>query len=165
MARFPAFVIEVRHALPEDAFAIAQVQASTTAALRRIYRPNAKALANKSRISRDLERLVALVDGLVVGTVQHYLDEDRLRIVGLGVLEEYRKRGVAKALVESLVSLAKHKRLEGIAARTVRETGNVPVFEKLGFVVASDVPDEYSESDIYPVLRDVELFRRVTGIR
>lgn len=156
-------MVEIRHAVPEDAGGIGLVQGSATAALRRTYRPNARALANRSRISRDLQRLVALVDGRVVGTTQYYVERGCLRIVGLGVAEEYRRRGIARALVNFLLGLAADEGLEGIGARTIRETGNVQVFEKLGFRVVSDVKDEYSESDIYPELRDVDLFRPVTG--
>lgn len=150
--------------MPEDAGGIEAVQASATTALRRIYRPNARALANRSRISRDLERLVALLDGRVVGSTEYYVEGDRLRIVGLGVLEECRQLGVARALVDFLLGLAEGKGLEGIGARTIRETGNVQVFEKLGFRVVSDLKDEYSESDVYPELRDVDLFCPVTGL-
>ena len=157
-------MVEVRQAVPEDAGGIEVVQASAAAALRRTYRPNAKALANKSRISRNLGRLVALLDDRVVGTAAYYVEGGRLRIVGLGVLEECRQRGVARALVGFLLEFAAEQGLEGIGARTVRETGNVDVFEKLGFRVVSDVKDEYSESDVYRELRDVDLFRPVAGL-
>lgn len=157
-------MVEIRHARPEDAGEIELVRASATAALRRIYRPNAKALENKASISRDLERLVALVDGRVVGTTQIYVDGECLRIVGLGVLEEHRKCGVARELTGFLLGLAAARGLKGIGARTIRETGNVSIFESLGFHVVSEVKDEYSESDLYSELRDVDLFRPATAL-
>ena len=49
-----------------------------------------------------LERLVAEVDGQVVGTVCFGVFGDRLRVIGLAVLPELRRRGVARALVEEL---------------------------------------------------------------
>jgi hypothetical protein len=47
-------MFEVRHELPDDAAAIAEVSVSATASLRQTYRPNSKALANKAQLSREL---------------------------------------------------------------------------------------------------------------
>ena len=85
------------------------------------------------------------------------MDGESIRIIGLGVLAGFRRAGVARALVDSLADLASTLGLKGLVARTVRETGNVAVFERLGFRAVSEGPDEYSESDVYPELSDVEL--------
>jgi len=47
-------MFEVRHELPDDVAAIAEMSASATASLRQTYRPNSKALANKAQLSREL---------------------------------------------------------------------------------------------------------------
>ena len=151
-------MIEIRHYRPEDAAGVAQVSASATATMRQTYRPNAKALANKARISRELMRLVAVIEGRVVGTTQYFVDDDRLRLLGLGVLPDFRRHGIARALVEALKEIARHQGTRGLAARTIRETGNVPVFERLGFHVVTEGPDEYSESARFRELSDVELW-------
>jgi GNAT superfamily N-acetyltransferase len=156
-------MIEVRHDLPADAEAVAQVSASATATLRQTYRPNARALANKARISRELKRLVAVLDGRVIGTTQYFTEPGCLRILGLGVLSDSRQRGAARALVEALQEIARRQGLRGLAAHTIRETGNVPVFERLGFHIVSEEPDDYSESDVFPELSDVELWMDLTG--
>lgn len=79
-------MITVRNEQIGDAEALAQVTASATATLRKTYRPNENALANKKRISRDLQRVVAVATGRLVGTTQYFVDGDCIRIVGLGVL-------------------------------------------------------------------------------
>ena len=40
---------------------------------------------------------------------------------------------------------------------TVRQTGNAPIVEKLGFEVVSEPEDEYSESATHDTLTDVEM--------
>jgi len=85
-------MITLRHSAPEDAEGIAAVNASATATLRRTNRPNQKALANRRRISPELSRLVAVFQGRIVGTTGFYVDGDALRIIGLGVLPEFRQQ-------------------------------------------------------------------------
>ena len=150
-------MILVRPAGPDDAGAVAKVDASATATLRQTYRPNEKAFANRKRISRELRRVVALLDGQVVGTIQYYLDGSSLAIIGLGVLDEFRRRGVARALIEALAESARQHGACDVVVRTVKETGNVPIFECLGFHVVSETPDTFSESEEYSELTDVEL--------
>lgn len=47
--------------------------------------------------------------------------------------------------------------------RTIRETGNVVVFERLGFAVDSEGTTDLFESDMYAHLVEVVMRRRVTG--
>lgn len=139
-------VTTVRDSRPEDAEAVRQVEASATATLRQTYRPNPRALSHKRTISRILRRLVAELDGAIVGTTQYYVDGNALRVIGLGVHSDFRRQGVAHALLAEVTERARRQRLPGVVTRTVEQTGNVPMFEALGFEVASRCPDEYSES-------------------
>lgn len=147
----------VRDTQPQDIEAALQVDAAAIATLRQTYRPNQKALANRKRLSPHLKRIVCLMNGRVVGTTQYYQDGDSLRLLGLGVLPEARRHGVARAMVAALADSARSLGLRSLMAHTVRETGNVPIFQKLGFRVVSEMPDEYCESDKYPALTDVVL--------
>lgn len=125
-------MIVVRPAAPEDEAAIERVSASGVAALRETYRPNDDAIASKPH---SLPRLVAVCDGELVGTVEYLLREDRLHLMGLYVLASHRRRGVGRALVDALHDLAGARKL---SLRTIRETGNVPIFERLGFAVVEE---------------------------
>ena len=155
-------MITVRPNLPEDAEGIQRVSESATATLRETYRPNQRGLANRRRISSQLSRLVALVDGEIAGTTQYYVDGEAVRMVGLLVRADHRRRGVARALVRGVADVARKQGYRLLVTRTVKETGNVPVFEKLGFRVLSERPDEYSESDKYPALSEVDLQMKIT---
>ena len=113
--------------------------------LRKTYRPNQKALLNKSKIIENLQRLVALIDDKIVGTVQYYEKINCLSILGLYVHSEYRRIGVAGRLVDSIESIAIKKEFHKIALYTVKETGNDVIFGKFGFSIIAEEPDEYSE--------------------
>lgn len=159
-------MITVRCSTPRDAQGVARVVDSATATLRQTYRPNRKALSHKKRISDDLRRLVAERDGQIVGTTQYFVDGDAIRVIGLGVDSDFRRRGVARALLREIANLARARGLSLVVTRTVMQTGNVPVFQALGFEVLSKQPDEYSVSLTGQQLTEVDLQMQVeTGRR
>jgi len=155
-------MITIRPSLPEDSDDIRRVSESAIATLRETYRPNQKALANRKRLSTQLSRLVALVDGKIAGTTQFYVDGEALRIIGLLVHSDYRRQGVARSLVQGMADIARKEGCRFLATRTVKETGNVPVFQRLGFDVLTERPDEYSESDKYRELTEVDFQMNIT---
>ncbi|HUS33153.1 MAG TPA: GNAT family N-acetyltransferase [Kofleriaceae bacterium] len=142
--------IEVRPAQRADDHAVAAVSESALRTLRRVYRPTPAALARKRDLA-ILPRLVAVVEDAVVGTVEYVAGEDRLHLMGLFVAETYRRQGVARALVDELAILARGRPL---SLNTIRETGNVPIFERLGFVVAAEslAVDFVGEEPLHDVL-------------
>lgn len=140
-------MIIVRAAMPKDQNGIAKVEASATATLRRTYRPNREALIHGKMISRNMRRLVAESDGKIVGTVQYHVDGDAIRMIGLGVDADCRRCGVARALVNEIADNARRCGIASIVTCTVVQTGNVPIFEALGFRVCSICPDKFSVTD------------------
>ena len=72
-------------------------------------------------------------------------------MVGLFVHEHHRRRGVARALLDALGPR--------LSLFTIRETGNVPIFERLGFaVVREELATEYV-SDAHAQLHEVYMER------
>ena len=120
----------IRPATTEDDFAADQVAQRSFSAMRQIYRPK-EVLA--VRINAPLARLVAVMQGSIVGTVSYETESDRLHLRSLAVDAAYRRRGVARALVERLSDLASDAQLRALSLYTIRQTGNVPMFERLGF--------------------------------
>lgn len=143
-------MIFVRPARAGDEPAIADVSASALATLREVYRPTPAAIARRRGLAL-LPRLVALVDDALVGTVEYALGEERLHLMGLFVVASHRQTGVARALVDELARLAKNRPL---SLNTIRETGNVPIFERLGFAVVSETParDVIGKTELHEVL-------------
>lgn len=125
------------------------------ATLRQIYRPSPEALARRAKLPA-LPRLVAEVGDTIVGTVEYALAKERLHIMGLFVLATHRRHGVARALVDELAVLAGALPL---SLDTIRETGNVPIFERLGFVVVREQPARDFVSERFRELIDVYLER------
>ena len=149
--------IEVRPAVPEDRAGYLEVDAQAVATLRRTYRPNLAALEHRDSLKQLLERLVAVSEGRIVGTVQWYVQADCVRLLGLGVKPEWRRHGVARRLIAALSAIAVENGLSRLSLSTVRETGNVEIFVRLGFSVVSVGPDAYSESERFPSLTNVEM--------
>jgi GNAT superfamily N-acetyltransferase len=125
---------------------LAAVIASAIATLRHTYRPTDAAIARAA--SRSSPRLVALDRDEIVGT----LECEGGHVLGLFVHEAHRRRGVARALLEALGP-------HGLSLVTIRETGNVPIFERLGFVVVREKLATELVSDAHAELHEVYMER------
>lgn len=150
-------MITIRAEKPDDQPGIQEVDASATATLRRTYRPSQKAIANKARIRKQTQRLVAVINDRVVGSVEYHITDQSLGIMGLGVHQDFRLLGVARSLFCALEAIASKEGVARIQLYTVKETGNVDIFKRLGFMVASEQEDEFSESDGFSKLTGVEM--------
>ncbi|MCZ6837171.1 MAG: GNAT family N-acetyltransferase [Planctomycetota bacterium] len=149
--------ISIRQATTEDDGEAAAVDRSAIATLRKTYRPTRAALDEQARRSAASAptRLVAIVDHQVVGTVQYFHQEDRVHLLGLGVHDRFQRQGVARALVEHLMTLGREHGARCLSLHTVKETGNVMIFRKMGFDSISEGPDAYSESKDFECLTDI----------
>lgn len=88
--------------------------------------------------------LVAEVDGIVVGYVGSQSVLDGADMMNLAVAPEYRRQGIAEALVNGLVN---HLRQNGIIALLLEvRVSNQPavsLYEKLGFMQVGRRPNYY----------------------
>ena len=157
-------MILVRPEESEDQAEIRKVRDAAVATLRQTYRPGRKAIENKARLSPDLKRLVAVCGGRIVGTVQYYSRNRCLHITGLGVLEDYRQKGVARSLVYRLEKICPEQKATRLKLHTIKETGNVEVFKRLGFTVIAEREDDFFESDRFERLTNVEMFRQCRSV-
>lgn len=145
----------MREATAADAAGIAKVHDSAIATLRRVYRPLPIRIDRYAARAPHLRRLVALDGDEIVGTVEYeVLPGDRLHLINLGVREDQRKRGVARHIVEAAARIAKAADAHLLSLYTIRETGNVQVFERLGFIVvregaALDYVSEQPLNEVY----------------
>lgn len=151
----------VREAETRDESGIGEVGRMATAALRKVYRPTGVALRIGGTPHPDSGRLVAVSGGRVVGVVRYYPSDGALHLTGLGVHEAFRRQGIARALLDGLEAVAFRRNLRELALYTVRETGNVAIFRRLGFAVRSEVPTDLFESVEQGALHEVEMVRVV----
>lgn len=144
MGRGDLHALIVRDAAAGDE--LAAVTASAIATLRQTYRPTDAAVARAA--ARQSRRLVALERGEIVGTLEY----DAGHVVGLFVHEAHRRCGVARALLDALGPRA-------LSLFTIRETGNVPIFERLGFAVVREQLATDYVSDVHTALHEVYMKR------
>jgi predicted N-acetyltransferase YhbS len=150
--------ITVRFANADDAAEVGDVAFAT---VRSVYRPTQEAVARHAARMNEGTRLVAEIDGRIVGTVRFDLHERCVDLVGLAVRPEFRRRGVARQMIERIVAHAPSLDCDVITSYTIRETGNVPLFERLGFRVVSEEIATWCESDRFAELHDVKMERGI----
>jgi ribosomal protein S18 acetylase RimI-like enzyme len=80
-----------------------------------------------------------------------------LSFLSLGVHPAFRLCGIASALVEQLERIAVESGCRSVSLHTVRETGNVAIFERLGFRVESEAPTLLFESESHRTLSEVAM--------
>ena len=118
--------------------------------------------SDKARSTPEaLTKLVALNNRHIVGVVEYVEKNDHIYFQGLAVEPSRHRQGIARALITRLEKLCTERDLQKLALATIEETGNVQVFERLGFgVVEREQTDQY-ESDLYDILHIVKMVRIV----
>jgi len=101
--------------------------------------------------------LVAEIGGVIIGTLQHAQHQEHVHIIGLAVHPEFQRRGVARALVREVVARAPTLDRDVVVVDTIRETGNVAVFERMGFRTYSEEVARWCASDDFGVVHEVKL--------
>jgi ribosomal protein S18 acetylase RimI-like enzyme len=136
-----ASMFVIRIVVPEDEPAAKAVTETAFEPVRAIYKPKKPTAAEASQI-----RLVAVRDGEIIGVVSCMPKPGRLHLMGLATHPAHQRRGVARALIDHAETIARAVGLPQLSLYTVKETGNVPVFVRLGFRIVSEQPDQWSES-------------------
>jgi ribosomal protein S18 acetylase RimI-like enzyme len=147
--------LTVREVRPGDEPEVAEIDRLATDSLRKVYRPTELALQRRAAIAPTLGRLVAVLEGRIVGVVQFYINDGSLSFLGLGVHPRFQRHGVARALIRQLEAMGRTCGCTAVTLHTVRETGNVELFQRLGFLVESEEPTTLFESDRFPELSEV----------
>jgi GNAT superfamily N-acetyltransferase len=152
--------VTVRDAQAADASIAAAVMSAATAQLRRVYRPNQQAVA-RARAAKEIRWLLAMDGAAAVGALRYVIECDGLHL-GLGVRPEHQRKGVAKALVDFLAAKALSMSLPKLSLYAIKETGNVPIFERLGFTVIREQSAEGIQSVTGCALTDVYMERALS---
>lgn len=153
--------IEVRTAKEEEYEEANKVSELAFQNLRQIYRPNEKAIKNHNTIQSSLSRLIAILDEKIVGTVKYRIDKQSLHIIGLATHPNYIKQGIAKSIITELKNIAVRHNLNKLSLFTIKQTGNVEIFTKLGFKIISEEIATDLCSDKYNKLIDVRMEKEI----
>jgi N-acetylglutamate synthase-like GNAT family acetyltransferase len=149
-------VIVVRPATVNDISAARSLAERGFAELRRFYRPKLPASAADSA-----NCVVAEIDGRVAGTALFAIEADRLHLWALAADPEVRGIGVARALLAHLGDTAMAARLRALSLCTIQQTGNVAMFERLGFRGIRDEPATWALSQCGESLVEVLMEKAV----
>jgi GNAT superfamily N-acetyltransferase len=153
--------IIVKDACDADMPGAYAVMSSATSQLRRIYRPSFAAIA-RAMSTPGVRWLIALCDGQSVGALRYVAKSDALHF-GMGVLPGFQRKGVGRALIEWLAREASAQGLPKLSLFTIKETGNVVIFEHLGFRVIRVEPAVDLESTMGLPLSDVYMERTLSA--
>lgn len=151
----------VRAFLSSDTEPVNFIMASCTRELRKVYvpKPNAE---NVSRNQPHSSRIVALDHTeTIVGVAECVGRESALYVQGIAVAPTHRRRGVATDLLAHSASLAADAGLPALEITTIRETGNVEIFCRLGFLVIEEHVSERFWSHDERAVTEVTLRRHV----
>ena len=131
-------MIKVRTQTDSDSDYVKSIISTTTDELRAIYRPvNSHA---QSEIEESI-CVVAVINKNIVGAAKYLINKNNILIRNLAVSPDYRKQGVARAIIE-------HATLKGkseLVLSTIKETGNINIFLHLGFNVDKEFISENFE--------------------
>lgn len=87
------------------------------------------------------QHALAYVDTLIVGTARlHLLTDQHAQIGRMAVLSAFRGRGIGKALLTSLISLATIAGATKVSLHA--QVSAIPFYERLGFATAGAIYDE-----------------------
>ncbi|QDU17031.1 putative acetyltransferase [Gimesia maris] len=153
--------ILIREATPADAAAATAVFEAAFAPLRSIYQPTGAALASQAERAQVGTQIVAEIDGTIVATVQYDLHDNHIHVIGLAVHPDFQRKGIARQLLDWICIQAKNLGQPAVVLYTIRETGNVPLFEKLEFHITHEETATWCVSETYRELHDVKLERLV----
>jgi ribosomal protein S18 acetylase RimI-like enzyme len=149
-------VIVVHAATESDISAARRLAEQVFAELRRFYLPKLTA-----SVADSANCVVAETGGRVVGRVLFAIESDRLHLWGLAVDPEFRRIGVARALLMCLSDTAMAAGLRALSLSTIKQTGNVAVFERLGFRGIREEPATWALSQCGESLVEVLMERPV----
>ena len=159
-------MISVRTFVATDAESVQDIMSSCTGELRAVYAPKPQAVIASVNHESPGSRVVA-VDrtGLLVGVAEYFARPLALYVQGVAVAPMHRRRGAAGALLAHIATLAIDLSLPALQVATIKETGNVEVFKRLGFSVIEEQTSERFLGQQGQPVTEVTLERYVAIIR
>jgi N-acetylglutamate synthase-like GNAT family acetyltransferase len=151
----------IRESVIQDEPAIKEVSSLAIASLRKVYRPTKEAIARKANTAKQRTCLVCVYENKVVGVVEYEKAESMLHIIGLSVYPSHQRKGIAGLFINYLGQIARKLGASGLSLYTIKQTGNVEIFSKLGFQVIKESPAQWVKSVTGDDLIDVYMEKMV----
>ena len=129
--------------LPSTDASLVELSNTVFAELRNIYRPTALAQQNKMTSADDWSYFGYYSQQRLIAVVCVKLNGDTLHLSALAVASTSRRKGVARHLISEVQQMFPHA--NQVSVWCVEQTGNVNVFESLGFKVVERIVSDYFE--------------------
>ncbi|HCG6539966.1 TPA: GNAT family N-acetyltransferase [Vibrio parahaemolyticus] len=126
--------------------------------LRQVYRPTELAVSNKNSAKSEWSCFGFHVDEVLVEAKQV---GSELQLSSLAVAPSFRQKGVARTLVDFVVT--QFKRINSVSVWCVEQTGNVAVFKALGFNVVQRFDSDFFILSDGSKAVEVQLKQKVTA--
>ncbi|MDP2572600.1 GNAT family N-acetyltransferase [Vibrio penaeicida] len=117
------------------------LQHSCFQALRNVYSPRQTAHPIQTIRTDNHQAFGALILGTLVGSLEAQFDGHSVSIQSVAVDDQYRKQGLAGKMIKAV--MGSYASAQRVSLWCVEQTGNVSIFEKIGFKVTQRI-----ESDI-----------------
>jgi len=151
--------ISVRYAEHEEAEVIRSIIDIAFESVRAIYRPRPDSVSTEADPALETQSILAVFDDIAIGAASIHSDCGSLRVSQISVLPEYRGIGVCRSLLCFAQDAARDLGISQLSLNTIEETGNVVIFERLGFSITKRSTATWCVSDRFDHLTDVELAR------
>ncbi|EHK9186335.1 GNAT family N-acetyltransferase [Vibrio vulnificus] len=129
--------------------------------LRQVYRPTELAVSNKNNAKSEWSCFGFHVDQVLIGIVEARQVGSELQLSSLAVAPNFRQKGVARKLVDFVVT--QFKRIDSVSVWCVEQTGNVAVFKALGFDVVQRFDSDFFILSDGSKAVEVQLKQKVTA--
>ena len=136
-------MIEPRKQIDTDSNSVKSIIAAATDELRFVYRPIKTKVQNKTETPINI---VAIIKENIVGSAECLICENNILVRGLAVSPNYRRQGVARAIIEHIALIAQKEDKAELVLSTIKETGNTTAFLHIGFSVVSEAISEMFEN-------------------
>jgi len=147
-----AYGFEISIATPNDRHEARHLHERAFSKWQSVYRFTGEALARQELRFDEGTRLVARSKSVLAGTLQFRSDAHHIHLLGIAVAPEYQHRGIARAMVAFVAELAPSLGHRTLALDTIVETGNVQLFERMGFALVRTETAQDCVSDRYESL-------------
>ncbi|SHO57019.1 GNAT family N-acetyltransferase [Vibrio quintilis] len=130
------------------------------AELRRIYVPVRKARREKYADNGRWQWFGYVLDACLIAVVEAKYEGTELHLSTLAVEKKYRRKGIARKLIDGVI--ANYPKAQSVSLWCVAQTGNIEIFEALGFSVCQVVTSELFELTDGAEATEVQLRRMIT---
>ncbi len=114
--------------------------------LRKIYHPNKLAKVRKVTSSSNGLSFGYFISEKLLACVDVHLLNGELCLSTLAVSKDFRGQGIARKLIYAVID--KYETVNTVSVWCVKQTGNVAIFESLGFKVVQEV-----ESELFDIVK------------